>query len=524
MSPKRSHIASMIILFLIIVGTSIPYSAMAQVEIPDTAFLRFLKRDYRFLIDANNKLIPSEALKVTEMYHSHSNTRSIEGIQYFKNLQILSVRTCKLNYVPSLDSLKNLKKLILLENELETIPSLKALTKLSYLACYQNKIKELPEFARNSPMDTLYLGLNLFEEVDAIADLVNLSDLGVWNCQLKHIPDLSRLTKLTALSLGTNHYLESLPGLSALTNLNYIDFDNNHFTQLPNLNANIKLKKAKFQQNALTFEDILPYVSHPHFDTFEYVPQDSVGDGGSFSIYEGNSFDYDLGIDRSLNTNTYKLYKNNVLIGSYTNGKLQINAVSLADQGAYRFEVTNPALKNLTLYSRSIYLHVTRKIDANILTYTHKDINCNDLGSVKINIASISGGTSPYRVQLIAASSNDTLVGTQGTFLDLKEERYHVLITDAKNNKVTLYDKIILKTNYEDCDPLVITPNGDGNGDELYIANPGKITIFDKQGLKIKELNGPTYWNASNAKGETVTSGYYIIATPQQRIKVSVVW
>lgn len=520
MGIKSSHITRIMVLLLAMVGAS----AMAQVEIPDTAFLKYLKKDYSFVINANNKLIPSEALKVTSLHHSNANTKSIEGIQYFKNLQFLSVRTCKLKYVPNLDSLKSLKKLILLENELDSLPSLKALTKLSYLACYSNKIKHLPEFASNSPMDTLYLGINLFEEVEGVGDLVNLSDLGVWNCQLKRMPDLSRLTKLTALSLGTNHYLESLPGLSALSNLAYIDFDNNSFKELPNLNANTKLKRAKLQKNALTFEDILPYVSHPNFANFEYTPQDSVGVGGTFSIYEGQPFNYDLGIDPSLNTNTYRLYKNDVLIGTNSNGQLRINAVSVADQGVYRFEVANPALKNLVLQSRSIYLYVARKLDASAMTYTSKDINCNDLGTVKIQMAGIVGGVSPYRVQLIATSSTDTLVGSQGVFGDLKEEKYHVLIVDAKSNTLVLYDKIQLKANYENCDPLVITPNGDGNADELYIPISGKITVYNKQGLMVKEMNGPTYWNASDAKGETVSSGYYIISTAQQRIKVSVVW
>lgn len=385
----------------------------------------------------------------------------------------------------------------------------------------------MPELPYNALIDTLSMGLNLFENIDAVADLKNLVDFGAWNCKLKTAPDLSKAIHLKTISLGSNIYIEALPGLSKLTELEYIDFDRNHFSQLPDLSANINLKKAKFFQNQLTFEDILPYVNHPNFSNFEYSPQDSIGISQSFAAYEGESFLYESNIDKTISSNVYRLYKNDVWVDSNKTGRIAFNKITLADQGSYRFEIvnTNTALSKLKLYTRPVYISVIPQINASSLKYNTEDINCNELGSAKIDLLSITGGTKPYAVKLVSSIAKDTVTAdVNGLFQGLQEEHYDLIITDVQQKRLILPKKINIKADYEDCNPLVITPNGDGNNDELYLASAGKIRIFDKQGLLVSELNGPNYWKATNTKGETVSSGYYVIRTADASIKVSVVW
>ncbi len=510
-----------------VVAFCMPLISFSQVSIPDTAFLDFIKSKYPSAIDANNKLIISEALKINAIYYPYGKVKTIEGIQYFKNLKTLAVYKSTLSHIPNLDSLTQLQRLIIYENQLDSIPSLKKIAKLTNLTAYSNKLKTLPELPDICLLDTLSLGLNLFENIDAVADLKNLVNFGAWNCKLKTAPDLSQSIHLKSISLGSNLYIETIPGLSKLTELEYIDFDRNHFSQLPDLTANVNLKKAKFFQNQLTFGDLLPNINHPYFSNFEYAPQDSIGNSHSFAVYEGESFLYDFNIDKTISSNVYRLYKNDILIDSNKTGSISFSKITLADQGSYRFEIVNTtaALSKLKLHTRPIYISVIPLINASSLRYSTENINCNELGSAKIDLLSIVGGTSPYTAKLISSIGKDTVTaGSNGLFLGLQEEDYDLIITDVQQKKLVLPKKINIKANYEECKPLVITPDGDGNNDELYLAYNEKIRIFDKQGLLINELNGPNYWKATNTKGETVSSGYYVIRTTDASIKVYVVW
>ncbi|HTF82225.1 MAG TPA: gliding motility-associated C-terminal domain-containing protein [Cytophagales bacterium] len=499
------------------------FVSFGQVTLPDTAFVNFLKKNTA-TIDQNNKLILSKALEVTEIYCNNSNVVSIEGIQYFKNLKVLACYKSKLKYIPSLDSLRGLRKIQVEDNQLENLPSLDNLKVLHSLICYNNKLRTLPSFQNNPLMDTLIAGINLFEEVSTVSQLPNLLVLGVWKCKLKKAPDLRKATRLRSLSLGDNQVLDSLPDLSGMKDLEYIDFDQNSIAYLPDLNHNPKLQQVRMFENRLTFEDFLPVLQHPGFSKFEFTPQDTVGTRQRYSLYEGESFTYTLNIDKNVTTNIYRIYKDHLLIDSNHTGILSIPHVNLSDAGSYRFEVVNPLLKTLKLKSYPILLVVSPPLQVTDLKYTKENIHCTKPGSVHIDIAGIKGGTPPYTLRLVGQISKDTLRSASTSFSGLQEEAYDLIIVD-QNGKTLILDKTVLvEAHYDGCAPIVITPNGDGQGDELYISQAGTIKIFDKLGNIVKELTGPTYWNGSNLEGKTVTSGYYFIQTPKEDLKVAVVW
>lgn len=320
-------------IFTLIIMLVFPFLATAQVTMPDTAFLRFIKNKYPKTIDANNNLVISEAAKVTTIYCNFPNVVDIEGIQYFKNLQILHVYKGKLKHIPNIDSLVLLRQLSVYENQLDSLPSLANLPRLSSLICYSNNLKKFPNFHPNSVLDTLLAGINLFEDASPISNLIHLTNLGIWNCKLKKMPDLSNIINLKVMSIGTNHFLDSVSDLSKFANLSYLDLDNNNFSAIPNLQSNILLKSVKLNNNPLTFQNILPYINHPNFENFIYYPQDTVGVNLSFSFNEGDPFQYNLGIDASITSNVYKIYKNNKLIDSNNTGIISIPYLSISDSG-----------------------------------------------------------------------------------------------------------------------------------------------------------------------------------------------
>jgi hypothetical protein len=58
---------------------------------------------------------------------------------------------------------------------------------------------------------------------------------------------------------------------------------------------------------------------------------------------------------------------------------------------------------------------------------------------------------------------------------------------------------------------LIFTPNGDNDNDSYYINYHGAVKIYNRAGLLIKELQGPTLWDGTDLKGLELPIGSYII-------------
>lgn len=55
----------------------------------------------------------------------------------------------------------------------------------------------------------------------------------------------------------------------------------------------------------------------------------------------------------------------------------------------------------------------------------------------------------------------------------------------------------------------VFTPNGDGIDDTYYFKEEGRFDIFNRDGLLVKTIDGPTIWDGLNNNGEILHPGVY---------------
>src|SRR6187431_1308492 len=91
--------------FIYIVFVLSSLAGYAQtVEIPDPAFLAFLKRDYQQVIDnTSEELIISEAEKITSNISGmDEGIANLEGIQYFSNVTKINFANNAIVSIPSL--------------------------------------------------------------------------------------------------------------------------------------------------------------------------------------------------------------------------------------------------------------------------------------------------------------------------------------------------------------------------------------------------------------------------------------
>lgn len=255
------------------------------------------------------------------------------SIGSLSNLQFFCLQNNQLtgNIPSSLGNLLNLQDIDLSDNQITgAIPeSLGNLTNLFYLFLSDNHLSgNIPSSLGNlSKLQFLYLS---------------------WNQLTGPIPEsIGNLSSLPFLNLGNNQLTGSVPiSFGNLTKLQNLYLANNQFSSLPLLSASLP-KNAQIQSNLLTFDDIIPNLTH----ISNYSPQNKIGLSKTTKVTIGNTYTFNLGIDSSLTTNTYKWYKNGQLYNTTTKNELVINNVTINDAGIYTCTITNPGAPDLTLYS-----------------------------------------------------------------------------------------------------------------------------------------------------------------------------
>ena len=162
--------------------------------IPEDAFPDVNFREYvldQFDIDADGLISENEAARVTKIRVAGSEIESLEGIQYFLNLDTLY---CGYNKLTSLDVSKNteLTYLDCGSNQLTALDVSKN-TKLTALRCYSNEQTEL-DVSKNTELIGLACNSNQLTALDV--SKTNLGNSNRWLYPLG-CSDMSTLKTLT---------------------------------------------------------------------------------------------------------------------------------------------------------------------------------------------------------------------------------------------------------------------------------------------------------------------------------------
>ena len=212
----------------------------------------------------------------------------------------------------------------------------------------------------SQPLDSWYgviLGSNGCVEIldlDGIPD-GNYSPTGNGNNLLGILPDLI-LPNLKKLYLSNNTLTADIPSFTYASQLEDIALDNNQFQNCPALGNLLLLENLYIQDNALTFEDIIPNINVPQND-IQYAPQGLIFVPTATNLIPGTSHIIDLNIDDNVEGSAYQWFKDAIEYTIITNNnQLQLNNVSGNEEGTYTVKVTNPTAPDLELCSHPIVI------------------------------------------------------------------------------------------------------------------------------------------------------------------------
>lgn len=159
---------------------------------------------------------------------------------------------------------------------------------------------------------------------------------------------------LAELNIGDNQLNGTiLPVLGDLASLVTLDASVNQFDDLADLSGSSTLQNLAVQNNRLTFG---PLEANAGISNFEYSPQLSIGEAGSLSVLEGQTFSVDISTDGS--NNIYQWFLGGSPIPGATGFEYRVLSAVPSDAGDYQVAVTNTLLPDLTLQGLIITVDV----------------------------------------------------------------------------------------------------------------------------------------------------------------------
>ena len=230
-----------------------------------------------------------EAAKIDKLeYTSYSKVKSLKGIGYLKNLEILELdNSHELKSLKGIEELKKLKSLRMQDgvpahdfwrlegihtleglditnNNLTDLKGIEKLTQLQYLEAYDNKLKDVNELKHLKNLSYLLLDGNRLININALKNLTNLQEVDLSNNRLKSLKGVGNLKNLERLYVQGNR-LTDVDEVMQLKKLWFLDISRNRLRRLPELK---KLKKliVCIEGNYLTEKEIKKKVSYKIYE------------------------------------------------------------------------------------------------------------------------------------------------------------------------------------------------------------------------------------------------------------------
>lgn len=181
-------------------------------------------------VDKNSKresIIPMYKLDTKWMVTR--KMKSIEGIQYAKNLEAIELSECEISDITPLKDLKKLKYIEIDRNRITDVSPLGNLTELEHLKLYNNLIRDI------SPLKTL----TKLNYLDVHFNVDNDGSNGITNADVvKNMPELD------TLDLSANH-ITNVDAIVGLNKLRVLDFSANNVKDYTNIKDKVATMFSK---------------------------------------------------------------------------------------------------------------------------------------------------------------------------------------------------------------------------------------------------------------------------------------
>lgn len=531
-------------LFILLLFTLYTGVVKAQtVVVPDPIFKSCLLNTYPQSFESNGELnIQTAEIQTIELNCNTKGIKSVEGMQYFKNVKKIDISHNLIMKLPDLSGLNNLEELYVHDNQLDTLPGVEYMSNLRFLEIGDNNIRNISKLEFLSNLEVLKADNNPLLDLPYMDRFSNLQVLSISGCGLTELADLSKLANLKYLRCDNNE-LVILPDLSALGNLELLNAANNALEEFPilpfhdrlaeiflyqnnirslsNLQWNDSISVLNLDYNYLSFEDFLPLTNLSAFPDKLIISEQKVfSEFQDQRLLEKQTFHLELSVIGKADGQIISWYRNDTLLTSGADTFFNIGSVAKDHTGGFLAKVTHPQFPEITLITEPAYLTVENCLETDVLSFAKYDLNCENKGAI---VVSANSQPQPIENYILTNTVNQTnIYSGDGHFDKLEEGVFELRIQTGQCTKV--YPEFI-SVEESPCRSIFITPNGDGIDDDYYLSESGNAAIRDKSGYLIKEINLPGAWDGTGQSGKVSPGLYFIdINNGEHIIQISVVY
>ena len=190
-----------------------------------------------------NNLIPISELSKLENLNLWGNpTENLSPLANLSELKILNLGLNRIEDIYHLSELKSLEHLNLCRNRINDISVISNLTNLIYLHLGENEIEDISALSTLKSLETLDIHTNKVEDISAIFNLENLKTISINDNKIKNVNGIENMRNLKHLAIQNNQIKDPRPILR-LKNIEKADINGNLFSQKAIDHFNKKIKE-----------------------------------------------------------------------------------------------------------------------------------------------------------------------------------------------------------------------------------------------------------------------------------------
>lgn len=199
----------------------------------------------------------SDVLAITEFEMDEKCAAPFEDLQWFENLETVSLSRRGVEKLDGVEKLTALKTLWVSDNDITDISPIKNLTNLESFSCENNPISDYSPLRGLTGLKHLSLGdwRSAYTNIEAVSGLTNLTSLYAPMCGIDDISALENLTALEFLNLSRN-WIEDISALEKLEKLTSLNLENNQISDITPLGGLTALTHLYLSENKIS--DITP--------------------------------------------------------------------------------------------------------------------------------------------------------------------------------------------------------------------------------------------------------------------------
>jgi len=203
--------------------------AKQPIVFEDPALEKAVRQAEGYTGEATGSIYPVDVSEITQITIQNKEIFSLEGLEYFINLQRLYANNNVISDLIPIQGLTHLKLVYISANPINDLSALEGLINLESLRFYETQVSDLSPLLHLTQLKTLDFADAQVNDLSAIQALENLTYLNCGYNQISDISPLQMLINLQSIWLINNQIvdIEPLVENEALGEGDYLDIRNN---------------------------------------------------------------------------------------------------------------------------------------------------------------------------------------------------------------------------------------------------------------------------------------------------------